>query len=247
MAVGIDAIDAARQLDAARIDARDLEVLADDGHDLFRQNAAITRRDSPVEAALGEAIDALAGNAILLGEVFRRIAHIDATCRVVERFPEEILELDLAHGEAVAVRIGGNRIAAHRFTASAQRQFHPTQRDRIRRLRDDFEPGAADALHQMRRSLDRRPRIKPDMAGGDIGIERGLRHRAGNGMADIGRLYAGALDRRSGGLDAQVNGRNLGQGTAIIDERRASPAQEPGVIEGEAKAFAHVRRLSGAG
>ncbi|MNL60265.1 hypothetical protein D3C87_1840630 [compost metagenome] len=84
----------------------------------------------------------------------------------------------------------------------------------------------------MRRGFDRRAGVKPDMAGGDIGIERGLGHGTGNRVPDIGGLDAGALDGSARCLDAQVDGRDFGQGTAIVDKRRARAAQQPGVTKG---------------
>ena len=174
------------------------KALAHDRHDLFGKPARVASGHGALETARGEAVHPLALDAVLLGKVLGRVAHGDAAGRVVERLPQEILELDLAHGEAVAVGIGGDRIAAHRLGARRERQVDAAQRHRVGRLGDHLDPGAADALHQMRRRFDGRARIEPDMARRDIGIERGLRHRAGDGGADIGGIDAGSLRWRPG-------------------------------------------------
>ena len=48
---------------------------------------------------------------------------VTLAARIEQRFPQEILELDLPHAEAAAVRVGGDRVAAHRFGADAEREI----------------------------------------------------------------------------------------------------------------------------
>ncbi len=74
----------------------------------------------------------------------------------------------------------------------AERQIDAPGRDRVGRLHEHLDAGAADALHQMRRPLDRHAGIEPDMARRDVGVERGLRHGAGNRRADRRRIDAGS-------------------------------------------------------
>src|SRR5215217_6840372 len=81
--------------------------------------------------------------------------------------------------------------------------------------------------------------IEANMARRDIGVERGLGHGAGNGMANVSGFDAGALDSRAGGLDAEIDGRNFAQSPAIVDERRTGAAEQVSIIERKAKAFAH--------
>src|SRR5690606_6982955 len=127
-------------------------------------------------------------------------------------------------------------------------------RNAVGGLRNDFDTRAADALHEVSRRLDRGAGIKTDMTRRDIGVERRLRHRAGNGGADIGSLDAGARDGGAGGLDAEVDRGNLGEGAAIIDEGGAGAAEQPRILEGEAKRLAHdflpvrgISKISGPG
>ena len=60
------------------------------------------------------------------GEILRRAAHRRVAGRVEQRLPQEILEFDLAHAKAAAMRVGGDRIAAHRFRADAERDVGPS-------------------------------------------------------------------------------------------------------------------------
>jgi len=57
--------------------------------------------------------------------------------------------------KAAAVRKSSNGIAAHGFRADAKTEFDFFQRDGISSLADRFDAGAADALHEQRRPLNR--------------------------------------------------------------------------------------------
>ena len=52
-------------------------------------------------------------------------------------------------------------------------------------LDDRLDAGAADALHEQRRDLDRRAGIEPDVARQHVGVEAGLRDGAGGDEADL--------------------------------------------------------------
>ncbi len=104
---------------------------------------------------------------------------------IEQRFPEEILELHLPHAEPAAMRVGGDGIAAHALRADAEREIDAAMRHRIRRLHQRLDPGAADALHEMRRHLDRHARIETDMARQHVGVEARLRDAAGDHRADL--------------------------------------------------------------
>ena len=86
---------------------------------------------------------------VALGEFSAVSPMVAAAGRVEQRFPEEILELDLPHAEAAAMGIGGDRVAAHGFGADAERQLGAAERDRVGGLHDHLDAGAADALHHM--------------------------------------------------------------------------------------------------
>jgi hypothetical protein len=135
------------------------------------------------------------------------------------------------------VRIGGDRVAAHRFGAHAQRRLDPPTLDQLSRLQHHLDAGAANALHQMRRPLHRYPGIKPDMARRHIGVERGLGHRAGDGGADIGRIEPGLVEHGACDLDAEIDRRDRRQHAGIVDKRRARAVEQPGVIEAETQAL----------
>src|SRR5690606_22536553 len=120
VAVGVHGLDAAREFYAARIESFGFERFGDNGDGLFGKGGACG--EGAFKTAGGVAVDALAVDAVVFGKVFGGVAHGNATGGIVEGFPEEVPEFDPAHGEAVAVRIGGDGVAAHGFGAGGERQ-----------------------------------------------------------------------------------------------------------------------------
>ena len=110
------------ELDAARLVAVARECLDLHRRDLAGEESALLRRHGALEAARGEGVDLGARDLVLPRQIFRGVAHRHVAERIEQRFPEEILELDLAHAEAAAMRVGGDRIAAHRLGADAERE-----------------------------------------------------------------------------------------------------------------------------
>ena len=163
-------------------------------------------------------------------QILGRAAHGDIGGGVEQRLPQKILELDLAHAEAGAVGIGCDRIAAHRFGADAEREIDTAMADRIGRLHDGFDARAADALHEMRRHLDRHAGVEPDVARQHVGVEARLRHVAGDHGADIAGRRTGTREHLARRLDAQVDRRDLRQIAVVIDERRAHAVKQPHVL-----------------
>ena len=237
VAIHVHRLDAAWEFDTATVQVFGFERFGDDGGDFFGESIACG--DGALEAAGGVAVYAFAVDAVLFGEVFSRVAHRHAAGGVVEGFPEEVLELDLAHDKAVAVRVGGDGVAAHRLGAGGEREGGAAERDRVGGLGDDFEAGATDALDEVRRRVLRGAGIEADVARGHVGIERGLGHGAGDRGFDVGGSDAGAFDGGAGGFDAEVDGRDVRECPAIIDEGGAGAAQEPGIFEIEAQSLAH--------
>ena len=177
-------------LDAARLELIACKAFRFHRRDFAGEESALLRRERTRKAARGEFVDLRPRDLVLPRQILRGVAHAGVGCGIEQRFPEKILELDLAHAEAAAMRVGGDRIAAHRFGTDAQRKFGAAERNRIGRLAQDLDAGAADALHHMRRCLDRHAGIEADMARQHVGVEARLRHGAGDDGADILRRDA---------------------------------------------------------
>src|SRR5882672_12603864 len=98
-----------RSRPAAQADAAWLQAIG--GKDFIGQRrhfsveeAVRLRGERPLETAGGEGIDLSARDAVLLCKRLRRAAHRDVDRGVVERFPEKILEVGLAHAKTRAAR-----------------------------------------------------------------------------------------------------------------------------------------------
>ena len=241
MAVGGEFLEGSVEPDAARAVASKLEGLAHHRDDLAGEEAILLRRRGAREARDGEGIDLVPRDLVFAREVLGGLSH-GAACRGVEqRLPQEVPELDLAEAEAGAVAIGGDGIARHRFRADAEHEIALPQRDGVGGLGDELEAGAADALHQDRRRLDRHAGIEPDMARQHVGVEARLRHAAGDHLADMLGRHAGAREDGAGGLDAEIDRRHAGERAAIIGKAGAHALQQPDVLV----AIAHPARLLG--
>ncbi len=164
------------QLQRARLKALALERLALDRRDLAGEEARFLGSNRAREAARGIGVDLGPGDLVTPGKILRRISHGDVGRRIAKRLPKKILEIDGAHAEAAAHRIGRDRVAAHGLRADAQREPDLLVRDDVCGLHQHFDAGAADPLHHMRRHLDRHSGIEPDMPRQAVGIEARLRH-----------------------------------------------------------------------
>ena len=128
------------------------------------------------------------------------------------------------------MRIGGDGVAAHRLGADAEREIDAAVRDRVGRLHQHFDAGAAYALHHVGRRLDRHAGIEPDVARQHVRIEAGLRHVAGDDRADVVRRCAGARKHFARDLDAEIDRRDLPKRTVVIDKRRAHAIEQPDIL-----------------
>ena len=134
------------------------------------------------------------------------------------------------------MRVGSDRIAAHRFRADAQNALGAAERRGVCGLGDDLDAGAADALNQQRRRLDRRAAIEADVARQHVGVEARLGHRAADHRVDRLGRDVGAFQRFTAGLDAKIDRRNQRQPAVVVDERRARALDDVGVVEHVANA-----------
>src|SRR6516165_54029 len=121
MRVELDPLRSVLEPEAAAFQPLGLEALIGHLGDLATEEAVLLGLDGAREAARREGIDRLARDLMLAREVLGGVAHGAAASGIEQGFPEEVLELDLAHAEAAAMRVGGNGIAAHRFRADAKR------------------------------------------------------------------------------------------------------------------------------
>ena len=162
--------------------------------------------------------------------VFGGVAHRKARRGIEKRFPEEILEFDLAHAEAAAMGESRDGIAAHGFGADAEREIDFFQSDGVGSLADGFHAGAADALDEVRGAIGGDAGVKADVAREHVGVEAGLCDAAGDYGVNIGGRDFGALENGASGFDAEINRRDEAEDTIVISERSADAVEKPDVV-----------------
>ncbi len=179
MAVLLDPLDTAGQLDGALLIAGQREALVANGHQLLGIPALLLGRQGTLETGQGEGIDLATRNAIAAGQVLRGGDHVDTRRRIKQGFPEKVLELNRrAQAKTAAVGVGGDGIARHRLGGHAQGQFGAAG-DFHAGLAQQLETGSADPLHRQGRHRLRHTAVQADVARQHIGIEAGLGHGAG--------------------------------------------------------------------
>ena len=138
--VGLHRLHPARQPDLARLVALAARTARRrQRHHLALEVPGLPRRHRAIEAGGRERIRILARDLVALGQLLRRVAHARLGRGVQRRLPQEVLELDLAHPEAAAMRVGGDRIARHGFGADAQHRVRLAERQLVGRLQDRLE------------------------------------------------------------------------------------------------------------
>ena len=230
----------AREADAARLVAGELEHFVRHRHDLAVEEAGLLRRHGTREGLGGEGVDLLARDAVLLRQVLGGLDHRDRRRGIGQRLPQVVLELRRhTELETLAVLEGGDRVACHRLGADHQRQAGRAGGNLLAGLAEQLEAGAADALHHDRAHLAGHAGVQADVARHVELVEAARRHVAGEHRVDGLGLHAGALDDLARHLDAQVDRVGVGEGAAVVDHRRAHAAEDPGVVEGLEEAAGH--------
>ena len=233
--------------EAARLQRRGFEgALAGHHREFALEEAGGPRRGAAHLALLGEGVDFTAAETMARGQVVGGAAHRHRG-GVVERFPQQVGELRLAEREALARGVGGEREAAHGVGADPQHQLRLAQRDLLRGLRQDFQPGAADALHQQRGARLRRAGVEADMAGQEEGVGAGLADVGDDGLVDRAGIDAGRRDRRACRVDAEVGRRHRRQRAAELAERGACTGKQVHVVEAGTHAVGVAEAGGGSG
>ncbi len=124
MAVLCDRLDPSRQLDAAWLITRQLEVLVGDRNDFCRPPAKGLGLQRALMAEQCIAVHGFAAQPVTFRQVVRCGDHVHCGCRVIKGLPEKVLELHgAAQRKAVAMGVGGNRVAGHGFRRNTQRHL----------------------------------------------------------------------------------------------------------------------------
>ena len=123
MGIHCETLHSLGQLNATRPVAAEFECFADQGNDFSRQKTTLLCRDRARKTQFGKSVHVFARNLIRPGNRFRGFPHGDARSGIEQRFPQEILELHLAHAKATAMSKSSDRIAAHGFRTDAKTKF----------------------------------------------------------------------------------------------------------------------------
>ena len=176
MTVEADRLTSTRQADTTRLTALQFKHFIAQGDDFIPQPAAGLGAKCLLVTIEGIAVHCLTAQAIILGQVFRRGDHVHAGSRVVQRFPEKILELDRRpQAESTTMGVGGNRVAGHGLGAHTQRQFHAVMQ-LPGSLAQQFKPCGANTLHRQGRHLLCHTAVEADMTRQHVRIKTGLSH-----------------------------------------------------------------------
>ncbi|MNE19981.1 hypothetical protein D3C80_1130820 [compost metagenome] len=231
VAVLADLTQATRQCNAAWLAAFCLQCLRGDADDFLVEPALRLGLQGPLMAAQGPRVHRFTSEAIGTGQVFRSTDHVHAGSRVVQGFPEKVLEPDRRpQAKTAPVFIGRDRIARHRLRAHAQHLAGATAQ-LFTGLTQQFKARATDALHRQCRYRLRHATVEADMAWQHVGVEAGLGHAAGEHA--VYRLRGGSCtcQHRAAGLNAQVDGRDRGQCATQVDPGRAHHLDDGRVLE----------------
>ncbi|CRM42312.1 hypothetical protein [Pseudomonas sp. 44 R 15] len=206
MAVRADGTGPTRQADASGLVSLKFEYLVIDRHHLVNPSAVMLRLQRSLVAGAGVAIHCLAAQAITARQVVGRGDHVQTRGRVIQGFPQKILELDLAAKTKPApVGVSRDGVARHGFTGHTQGQL-PAVAQLPGSLAQQFETGGADALHPQCRDRLRHPAVQADMPWQQVGIETGLGHGAGQNAVHCLRFNTRTGQYLTAHLDPQVDG-----------------------------------------
>ncbi|MNF74950.1 hypothetical protein D3C84_569980 [compost metagenome] len=224
------------------------------GNELGCQPARVLCRKCPLMTGTGVCVHRFSTQPITPREVVGGGDHVHPGSRVVQGFPEKILELHLrAKAETASMGIGRNRIARHRFGGHAQGQLHAVIQ-LPGGLAQQFETGGADPLHPQCRNRLRHAAVEADVPWQHVGIETGLGHGTRQHAVDCQRVNLRARQYFAPDLDAQVDRRHLGQCPAEVHPRCAHRIENrrigkgrvlPAGVQDFAHDFAPARRMAG--
>src|SRR5437879_1230209 len=122
-----------------------------------------------------------------LRQVLRRLGHREAALRILEGFPQQILERRRAEPQAPTGAPHHVRRLAHRLRPPREHGARFAEQDQLCRLSDRLEPGAAQPVHSDGRHFDREPGVEADVAGEVDRVGGGLERVAEHRMADLPR------------------------------------------------------------
>ncbi|MNX92628.1 hypothetical protein D3C86_1247780 [compost metagenome] len=180
----------------------------------------------------GERVLLLAAQAVLLGQVLGGDAHVV----IVERIPQAIADhgvddLRVTHAQA-GTGAGHDVIGqAHVFLATGDDHVSVAATNRLSAQVQGLEAGAADLVQGHRRHSKRQ-------AGLDRSLARrvlpgaGGQHLTHDHFIDFSRVEAGLCQQLTDHRSAQVDGRNIGQGTLETADRGARGGNNDDFLHG---------------
>ena len=133
----------------------------------------------------------------------------------------------MAHPIAPARALQQVGRVGHRFGAAGHDDVDVADAQRLDRVDNGLQSGAADAVDRFRRHLERQPRFQRRLPR-DVHAGARLKHASEHDVADVGRRDAGARDRFADRDRAEIDSRHIFQRAAERPNRRAAGAQDDG-------------------
>ena len=128
------------------------------------------------------------------------------------------------------------RHAAHRLDAAGEHDVRFAEQDRLRTGDDRLQPRRAGLVDRLRRRAVRNAGTMADLTPG-IGTRAGLAAVADQHFVDVGRLQAGALDRRARRNRAELRRMEIAKRSAVAANRRARGPKDDDVAVGHNTPF----------
>jgi len=194
--------------------------------DLFAEAALGDRAGGALLAFQGQCVLHLAADAVTGCDVLGSDAHMHLLPWVVEDAVHVVHHAGVAHARAPAQGRHDVGAPAHRFGAAADGDVGVAERDGLGRRDDRLQARAAQAVDVEGRRLLRDAGIDGRHPA-QVGVARfGGNHVAHHHMADLGRLYAGAGQRRADGDRGQLGHRGVLERATIGADGRARGADD---------------------
>ena len=173
----------------------------------------------------GELVLLLAGDAVLLRDVFRRDAHVDAVEGVGEHEDGAVLQLAVAELVAAAGTEVVEGHPGHRLVAAGEGEVEVVPPHLHRGGPDRLQARAAQAVDRVGGDVGRQAGRDGD-ATRVVGVGADLADAAHDDLGDVLARDTGALQRHPAGLGAELEARHVlehpaeasGRGTGAVDD-----------------------------
>ena len=172
---------------------------------LFFHAARFVRRVCRLLAAQRVSVGVFARNSVLLGQFLRRQRHRRAAIGVRQTHHQRIFQRAAAKLQTVTQPANHKRRLRHVLHAAGQHHVRFTKQQPLRRLRDRFNPRAAQPVHRHCGRFDFQPSFQAHVPRAINRVAARLHHVAKNHVIEIPRVHTRAPNRFFRSVRRQIN------------------------------------------